>query len=49
MALSASLSDYDMLWSSVVVVAVLSVLGYAAVEVVERRILSVYAAEQVAR
>jgi ABC-type nitrate/sulfonate/bicarbonate transport system permease component len=49
MALSASLSDYDMLWSSVIVVALLSVLGYAAVEVVERRILSVYAAEQVAR
>ena len=49
MALSASLSDYDMLWSSVVIVAVLSVVGYAAVGTVERRILSVYAAEQVTR
>ena len=49
MALSASLSDYDMLWSSVVIVAVLSVLGYGAVGAVERRILSVYAAEQVTR
>ena len=49
MATSASLSDYGMLWSCVVVVAVLSALGYAAVGVAERRILSVYAAEQMAR
>jgi sulfonate transport system permease protein len=49
MALSASLSDYDMLWSSVVIVALLSVAGYAAVGAVERRVLSVYAAEQVTR
>ena len=48
MALSASLSDYDMLWSSVVLVAVLSALGYAAVAAVERRILAVYAPEQLA-
>ncbi|MEM9678272.1 MAG: ABC transporter permease subunit, partial [Pseudomonadota bacterium] len=31
MALSASLSDYDMLWSSVVLIAVLSAAGYGAV------------------
>jgi ABC-type nitrate/sulfonate/bicarbonate transport system permease component len=48
MALSASLSDYDMLWSSVVVVAVLSALGYVAVGWVERRVLGRYAPEQIA-
>ncbi|WP_439124413.1 ABC transporter permease [Marivita sp.] len=46
MALSASLSDYDMLWSSVVLVSVLSALGYALVSIVERRVLAVYAPEQ---
>ncbi len=49
MALSASLSDYDMLWSAVVLVPILSALGYAAVGAVERRILSRYAAEQLTR
>jgi len=48
MALSASLSDYDMLWSAVVLVSVLSALGYAAVGMVERRVLKVYAPEQLA-
>jgi sulfonate transport system permease protein len=48
MALSASLSDYDMLWSAVVLVAVLSALGYAGVERIERRILKVFAPEQLA-
>jgi len=48
MALSASLSDYDMLWSAVVLVSALSALGYAAVGAVERRILTLYAPEQVA-
>lgn len=48
MALSASLSDYDMLWSCVVLVAALSALGYAAVGWVERRVLSTYAPEQMA-
>ncbi|MEM1346878.1 MAG: ABC transporter permease subunit, partial [Pseudomonadota bacterium] len=46
MALSASLSDYDMLWSAVVVVSVLSTLGYGLVGAVERRVLSRYAPEQ---
>jgi len=48
MALSASLSDYDMLWSAVVLVSVLSALGYAGVGAVERRVLKVYAPEQLA-
>ena len=48
MALSASLSDYDVLWSSVVVVAVLSTLGTLAVGWVERRVLATYAPEQLA-
>jgi ABC-type nitrate/sulfonate/bicarbonate transport system permease component len=48
MALSASLSDYDMLWSSVVLVSVLSALGYAVVGAVEARILRTYAPEQLA-
>ncbi|WP_299907727.1 ABC transporter permease subunit [uncultured Paracoccus sp.] len=47
MALSASLSDYDMLWSCVLVVAVLSALGFAAIAGIERRMLSRLAPEQV--
>lgn len=46
MALSSSVSDYDMLWSSVVLVAVLSALGYAGVGWLERRALATYAPEQ---
>ena len=46
MALSASLSNYNMLWSSVVVVAVLSVMGYGLVSLWERRVLAIYAPEQ---
>lgn len=46
MALSASLSDYDMLWSSVLAVAGLSALGTAAVAALERRVLRVLAPEQ---
>lgn len=49
MALSASLSDYDMLWSAVVLVTLLSVACYLGVGAVERRVLSVYAPEQGAR
>jgi len=48
MALSSSLSDYDMLWSAVVLVAGLSALGYAAVGLVEARVLRIYAPEQLA-
>jgi len=46
MALSASLSDYDMLWSSVVIVSVLAVAGYALVGAIEARVLRTYAPEQ---
>ena len=47
MALSASLSDYDMLWSSVVLVSVLSALVYALVAFVEQNVLTIYAPEQI--
>ncbi|MFK7868616.1 MAG: ABC transporter permease [Roseobacter sp.] len=46
MALSASLSDYNVLWASVVLVAVMSALGYVLVGAVERRVLAIYAPEQ---
>jgi sulfonate transport system permease protein len=46
MALSASLSDYDLLWSSVVLVTVISVLGYWGVGLLERKVLRTYAPEQ---
>ena len=46
MALSASLSDYDVLWSSVMLVSALSALGYTLVGAVERRVLAIYAPEQ---
>jgi len=48
MALSASLSDYNMLWSAVVIVSALSALGYGAVGLVEARVLRTYAPEQLA-
>lgn len=46
MALSASLSNYGMLWSTVVVVTALSCAGYAGVAALERWVLSRFAAEQ---
>jgi len=49
MALSASLSDYDMLWSAVTIVAVLSALCYTAVGALEHGILRIYAPEQLQR
>ncbi|WP_227270217.1 ABC transporter permease [Roseobacter weihaiensis] len=49
MALSASLSDYNMLWSAVVCVAVLSVMLYGIVSVIEGWVLSVFAPEQATR
>lgn len=49
MALSASVSDYNMLWAAVVVVTTISAVCYAGVAAVERRILSIYAPEQVRR
>lgn len=46
MALSASTSNYNLLWAAVVVVTVISVLCHAAVAMVERRVLRLYAPEQ---
>lgn len=46
MALSASVSDYDMVWSATALTAILSVIGYAGVGAVERRVLATYAPEQ---
>ncbi|WP_371038628.1 ABC transporter permease [Rhodosalinus sp. FB01] len=48
MALSASLSDYTMLWITVLVVTGFSALGYAGVGRLETRVLRVYAPEQLA-
>ena len=49
MALTASTSDYNMLWSAVVVLALIAMVFYLAVEVVEQKVLAVYASEQVRR
>ena len=46
MAISASLSDYAMLWSAVVVVALATVAGHALVAAAEARVLARYAGEQ---
>lgn len=48
MAISASLSDYNMLWAAIGVVAALSALCHAGVAWLERRVLTRFAAEQVA-
>lgn len=49
MTLSASLSDYTMLWLTVVLATLASILGYAGVAWAERRVLRVFAPEQVDR
>ncbi|MBC7147153.1 MAG: ABC transporter permease subunit [Thioclava marina] len=49
MALTASTSDYGMLWSSVVLLALVAVAAYVALERVERAVLRRYGAEQLAR
>jgi ABC-type nitrate/sulfonate/bicarbonate transport system permease component len=49
MALTASTSAYNMLWSAIVLLSVTASLGYVAVGWVERAVLSVYASEQLAR
>lgn len=46
MALTASTSNYNMLWSCVVVLSLSAVIGYAMVAWVERAVLGVYAREQ---
>ncbi|MTD98854.1 ABC transporter permease subunit [Paracoccus sp. YIM 132242] len=47
MTLSASLSDYTMLWLTVVLVTGASVLGHGGIAWIERRVLRLYAPEQV--
>lgn len=47
MALTASTSNYNMLWSCVVVLLLAAVIGYALVAWMERTVLRVYASEQV--
>lgn len=47
MALTASTSNYAMLWSCVAVFAVVVVTIYAGVAALERGVLRVYASEQV--
>ncbi|PTX54508.1 ABC-type nitrate/sulfonate/bicarbonate transport system permease component [Litoreibacter ponti] len=47
MAMTASTSDYNMLWSCVAVLAVVAVTAYGAVAAVERSVLRIYASEQV--
>ncbi|MGJ8624749.1 MAG: ABC transporter permease [Yoonia sp.] len=47
MALTSSTSNYNMLWSCVTVLTLVSVTGYALVAMLERRVLSHFAPEQV--
>ncbi|MGB5864027.1 MAG: ABC transporter permease subunit [Sulfitobacter sp.] len=47
MALTASTSNYNMLWSCVVVLSLAAVAGYGLVTWIERAILHVYASEQI--
>ncbi|MCZ0961220.1 ABC transporter permease [Paracoccus benzoatiresistens] len=49
MVLSASVSDYTMLWLTVVLVTMASALCYGGVAWIERRVLRVFAPEQVDR
>lgn len=49
MALTASTSDYNMLYSAIVLVSVTAALAYSAVAMIEARVLAIYAAEQTAR
>lgn len=48
-ALTASTSNYGLLWSAIVLVALTAMVAYALVARIERAVLRVYAAEQVAR
>lgn len=48
MALTASTSDYNMLWSATFLVSLAACFAYAGVSWVERRFLDVYASEQLA-
>ncbi|WP_367179857.1 ABC transporter permease [uncultured Tateyamaria sp.] len=47
MAMTASTSNYNMLWSCVAILAVVAVTTYAAITALERLVLRIYASEQV--
>lgn len=47
MAMTASTSNYNMLWACVAVLAVVAVAAYALVAAIERYVLRIYASEQV--
>lgn len=49
MALTATTSDYNMLWSCVAVLSLVAVAGYLLVEALETAVLTVYAKEQMQR
>lgn len=49
MVLQSALSNYNMLWSAIVVLTLVAFLAYLAVGVVERAVLRIYAPEQVVR
>ncbi len=49
MALTATTSNYNMLWSATAVLALVAVICYLLVERLERRVLSHYAREQLSR
>jgi len=46
MAVDAATSRYTSLWATVVVVTLIALVAYVAVEVVEKRVLAVVAPEQ---
>ncbi len=46
MALTASTSDYNMLWSCVILLCLAAVIAYALVAGIEKQVLRVYASEQ---
>ena len=49
MAMTASTSNYNMLWSCVVLLCGAAMAGYLAIEAIERRVLAVFASEQLRR
>ena len=47
MALTATTSNYNMLWSAIVALSIVAVAGYAAIAAIERVVLRIYASDQV--
>ena len=46
MALTATTSNYNMLWSAIVALSIVAVAGYAAIAAIERVVLRIYASDQ---